>query len=83
MSELTIPIPEITESPKRFALSTDDRWWSENRALFRDPGTLLTAPILLDSDLPPSVVGSDAEPDTQASRTCCGARPGAGLGDVR
>lgn len=51
MSELTIPIPEITESPKRFALSTDDRWWGENRALFRDPETSQAGPILLDLDV--------------------------------
>ncbi len=51
MSELTISIPEITESPKRFPLSTDDRWWSENRALFRDPETSQAGPILLDLDV--------------------------------
>lgn len=50
MSELAIPLPEVTESPKRFRLSTDDRWWRENRALFRDPETSLASPFRLELD---------------------------------
>ena len=50
MSELTIPVPEVSESPKRFSLSTDDRWWAENRAVFPDPETSLARPFTLELD---------------------------------
>jgi len=48
MSQLQISLLEIEESPRRFRLSTDDRWWDENRAAFRDPESRQTRPFVLD-----------------------------------
>ncbi len=48
MSELTIQLLEVGESPRRFRLETDAAWWLENRGLFRDPESELAEPFVLD-----------------------------------
>ena len=48
MSELILAVLEVRESPRRFRLASDAGWWEANRTLFRDPGSRLLRPFVLD-----------------------------------
>lgn len=48
MSPLQLSVLEIEKRPRRFRLSTDDRWWDEHRAEFRDAESRQTRPFVLD-----------------------------------
>jgi len=48
MAELMVHCEAIKETPRRFRLEAGSDWWSEVRALFRDPDAQLAAPLVAD-----------------------------------
>ncbi len=48
MSELTIQVLEVRESPRGFRLQSDAAWWRENRGALRDPEAVLLEPFVMD-----------------------------------